>query len=281
MSDCLGAKMVKRMRIAVVPAVYNRPDMLTALFEGYLAQEYRDFEIVIADDGSRPETKEVIERYQGRATFRIGHVWQENTGYRACTIRNKAVAQSDADYIIFTDQDCVPRPDFLSNHARLAEPGWFVPGNRVLLAESFTQQLLKNSEFGHDWRLAHWFVRRLRGDINRLSPLVRLPAGSWRKWCPGRWRGAKTCNLAVWRDDLLRVNGMDESFTGWGMEDSDLVIRLLRAGVRHKSGRFAVPVLHLWHKENDRSKLKENQRRLQQSLSATHIRAVKGVDQYL
>jgi len=269
------------MRIVVVPAVYNRPDMLIALFEGYLAQDYRNFEIIVADDGSRAETKEVIERYQRRANFRIAHVWQENTGYRASTIRNKAVAQSEADYVIFTDQDCVPRPDFVSRHALLAEHGWFVPGNRVLLAQHFTQQILAEGKFIHDFYLAQWVVRRVQGDINRFLPLLKLPAGSWRKLQPKRWYGAKTCNLAVWRDDLVRVNGMDESYTGWGMEDSDLVIRLLRAGVRHKSGRCAVPVLHLWHKENDRSKLEENQRRLQKLLGATHIRALQGLEQYL
>ena len=269
------------MRIAIVPAVYNRPDMLTALFEGYLAQDYRDFEIIVADDGSSAETREVIERYQQRAGFRIAHVWQENTGYRASTIRNKAVAQSNADYIIFTDQDCVPRPDFLSSHARLAERGWFVPGNRVLLAQDFTQRVLRDATFFHAWSLAQWMVRWLKKDINRIQPLIKLPAGSWRKLHPMRWRGAKTCNLAVWKDDYIRVNGMDESYTGWGMEDSDLVIRLLRAGIRHKSGRFAAPVFHLWHKESDRSKLKENQLRLQQVLSASHIRALKGIDQYL
>jgi glycosyltransferase involved in cell wall biosynthesis len=268
------------MRIAIVPAVYNRPDMLTAFFEGYLAQDYSDFEIIVADDGSSAETRDVIERYQKLAPFRIAHVWQENTGYRASTIRNKAVAQTNADYIIFTDQDCVPRPNFLSSHARLAERGWFVPGNRVLLAQNFTQEILKNLRFVHNWSLAQWVVRRFHGDINRIQPLLTLPNGDWRKLHPLRWRGAKTCNLAVWREDLIRVNGMDESYTGWGMEDSDLVIRLLRAGVRHKSGRFAAPVLHLWHKESDRSKLEENQRRLQEVLSATHILALKGLDQY-
>ncbi|MBA4381364.1 MAG: glycosyl transferase family 2 [Sideroxydans sp.] len=269
------------MRIAVVPAVYNRPDMLVAFFEGYLAQDYRDFEIIVADDGSSPETKAVIEQYQQRATFPIKHVWQENTGYRASTIRNKAVAMSNADYVVFTDQDCVPRPDFLSSHARLAERGWFVPGNRVLLAQDFTQQVLQGEKHIHDWTLAQWVARWLRGDINRIQPLLKLPAGSWRKLHPMRWRGAKTCNFAVWRDDYIRVNGMDESYTGWGMEDSDLVVRLLRAGLRHKSGRFAAPVLHLWHKESDRSKLGENQSRLQQVLSATHILATKGINQYL
>ena len=269
------------MRIAVVPAVYNRPDMLTAFFEGYLVQDYPDFEIIVGDDGSSDETRDVVERYRQLAPFRIDHVWQQNTGYRASTIRNKAVAKSSADYIVFTDQDCVPRQDFLSCHARLAERGWFVPGNRVLLAQEFTQRALQQADPIHEWSLTQWIGRRMHGDINRIQPLLKLPAGSWRKLHPNRWRGAKTCNLAVWRDDYIRVNGMDESYTGWGMEDSDLVIRLLRAGVHHKSGRFAAPVLHLWHKESDRSKLVENQQRLKQVLSDTHISALKGIDQYL
>jgi predicted glycosyltransferase involved in capsule biosynthesis len=102
-----------------------------------------------------------------------------------------------------------------------------------------------------------------------------------RKRAPSRWQGAKTCNLSAFRKDLLGVNGLDESYIGWGQEDSDLVVRLIRTGLVNKSARFAAPVLHLWHKENDRSHLEENQRRLQQVLDAKHIRAIKGVDQYL
>ncbi len=110
---------------------------------------------------------------------------------------------------------------------------------------------------------------------------MRLPDSAFRKVSPRRWQGAKTCNLSAFRDDLLRVNGLDESYTGWGLEDSDLVVRLIRAGIINKSARFSAPVLHLWHKENDRSHLEENRLRLQQVLHATHTRALKGVDQYL
>ncbi|OGS80300.1 MAG: glycosyl transferase family 2 [Gallionellales bacterium GWA2_55_18] len=268
------------MRIAVVPATYNRPDMLTALLEGYLAQDYRDFEIIIADDGSGEATSEVITRYQRCAPFRIAHVWQENRGYRAATIRNKAVAQANADYVIFTDQDCIPRPDFLSSHARLAERGWFVAGNRVLLAENFSRHVAANSGSIHDLKFAQWLYRMIHGDINRIQPLIKLPDGVWRKLHPARWRGAKTCNLAVWHDDLVDVNGMDESYSGWGLEDSDLVIRLIHSGVGHKSGRYACPVFHLWHRESSRDDLEANRLRLQQVLNSTHIRAAQGLDQY-
>ena len=98
------------MKIAVVPATYNRPDALAALFEGYLAQDYANFEIIVADDGSGPETREVIQRYKARASFRIDHAWQQNKGYRAAVIRNQAVARTDADYIMLRGVDRrVPR----------------------------------------------------------------------------------------------------------------------------------------------------------------------------
>jgi predicted glycosyltransferase involved in capsule biosynthesis len=113
-----------------------------------------------------------------------------------------------------------------------------------------------------------------------MMPLIRLPDGAWRKRHAHEWRGVKTCNLSVWRQDLVKVNGLDESYSGWGLEDSDLVIRLLHAGVRHKNARFAAPVFHLWHQENDRSRLPENQRRLDALLHSDRVRAEHGLDQY-
>jgi predicted glycosyltransferase involved in capsule biosynthesis len=110
---------------------------------------------------------------------------------------------------------------------------------------------------------------------------VRLPDGELRKHSPGRWQGVKTCNLSAWHADLMRVNGLDESYTGWGLEDSDLVIRLLRAGIQHKSVRFAAPVFHLWHRDFDRSQLPENQKRLDGILSSERTAAARGLSQYL
>jgi glycosyltransferase involved in cell wall biosynthesis len=269
------------MRIAVIPATYNRPDALAALFEGYLTQDYSDFEIIVADDGSGPETQDVIRRYQQRARFRIDHVWQENKGYRAAAIRNQAVARTRADYIIYTDQDCVPLPDFLSRHAQLAEHAWFVAGNRILTTRAFAERILAERLPVHTWPLRQWLRCRLRGEVNRVHPLLRLPDGLHRKLHPQRWRGARTANLAVWRRDLVAVNGMDEQYEGWGLEDSDLVIRLMRAGVRHKSGRYACPLIHLWHREQDRGGLAENQKRLEEILSSQRTEALMGVNRYL
>jgi GT2 family glycosyltransferase len=95
-----------------------------------------------------------------------------------------------------------------------------------------------------------------------------------------RWRGANTCNLALWRKDFERVNGFDESYSGWGLEDSDLVVRLFHAGKQHKSARCAAPLFHLWHPENDRSRLDENRRRLDAVLASDRTIAQLGLDQY-
>lgn len=269
------------LRLAVIVTTYNRPDALARVLDGYLAQTDQDFELLVADDGSTADTAELICSYQAHAPFRLTHVWQEDVGFRAAAIRNRALAQTDADYIVFTDGDCVPPLDFVATQRALAEPGWFLSGNRVLLSESFTQRVLQDELPLHRWSRAELLRAVWRGDLNRALPLLQLPDWDWlRKRTPQRWQGAKTCNLAVWREDLVRVNGLDESYTGWGLEDSDLVIRLLRAGVRHKSGRFAAPVFHLWHRENDRSRLEENQRQLDALLASSHLRAKQGLDQY-
>lgn len=270
------------MRIALIVTTYNRPAALAAVLEACLVQTDDDFEVWVADDGSTEETGELVRRFQRRARCPVYHVWQEDVGFRAAAIRNRALASTRADYVIFIDGDCIPLPDFVARHRQLSEPGCFLSGNRLLLSPTFTNRVLGEALVIHQWGWSKWLRAKWRGDVNRLLPFFRLPNISLlRKIAPRRWRGAKTCNLSAFRSDLLKVNGLDESYTGWGLEDSDLVIRLIRAGVASKSARFAAPVLHLWHKENDRSKLEENLQRLEQVLAASHVRAIKGVDQYL
>lgn len=269
------------MRIAVIVTTYNRPDALAAVLQGLLEQTDNHFEVLVADDGSGQDTAAVVQSFQQRAKFALRHVWQEDDGFRAAAIRNRALAACSADYVIFTDGDCVPPSDFVSRHRQLAEAGYFLAGNRVLLSATFTQQVLERKLAVHAWGAMRWIKARLCGQINRLLPLLRLPDAAWRKRSPQRWEGVKTCNVSAWREDLIRVNGLDESYTGWGLEDSDLVIRLLRAGVQHKSARFAAPVFHLWHRENPRSTLEENHKRLQAVLQSERIAAEQGVSQYL
>ena len=193
-----------------------------------------------------------------------------------------ALARTCADYIIFSDGDCIPLPDFIVHHRRLAERNWFVAGSRVLLSEGLTDRILKEHTPVHKWKLNNWLVARVKGDINRLSPLLSLPLGnSLRKLAFNKWQGVMTCSLASWRQDLIKINGFDETYSGWGLEDSDIVIRLIRSKIYRKSARFLLPVFHLWHKENDRSYLPENSERLNDLINSDRVYVSRGVNQYL
>jgi len=273
-------RFVAGMKTAVIVTTYNRPDALAAVLEGFCVQSDQEFSLVVADDGSTKDTAEVVQRFAQRDGMALTHVWQEDRGFRAAAIRNRAVASTNADYIVFTDGDCVPSRDFVKAHKTLAEPGYFLGSNRVLLGGAFTDRMLHERIPIHNWGWVDWAGAWLRRDVNRVLPLLSLPDGKFRKGAPDRWEGIKTCNLSAWRSDLVRVNGLDESYEGWGLEDSDLVIRLLHAGVKHKNARCAAPVFHLWHREQDRRYLPDNQKRLKELLESTTTRAVAGLDQY-
>lgn len=268
------------MKTAVIVTTYNRPDALEAVLEGYCTQTDRGFDLIVADDGSAQDTAKVVQQFVRRGGLSLAHVWQEDRGFRAAAIRNRAVASTNADYIIFTDGDCVPSRDFVEAHKKLAEPGYFLGANRVLLGESFTSRVLRERIPIYAWHWLDWAGAWVRRDVNRFLPLMMLPDGAFRKRSPDRWEGIKTCNLSSWRSDLVRVNGLDELYEGWGLEDSDLVIRLLHAGVKHKTARYAAPVFHLWHQEQDRRSLPQNQKRLDELLRSSTVRATIGLDRY-
>jgi glycosyltransferase involved in cell wall biosynthesis len=263
--------------ISVIVTTYNREDALDAVLSALSRQSDRGFEVVIADDGSRPMTAAVVEHWRTRLGVQLSHVWQLNCGFRAAEIRNRAILACRGDYCIFLDGDCIVPPDFVATHRKLAEPGWFVTGNRVLLSAALTEAVLREHLQPETWGASAWIGQRLRGGVNRLAALLRLPLGPLRKLQARRWRGARSCNLAVWRSDLERVDGFDASFTGWGREDSDLLIRLLRCGLRRKDGRFATGVIHLWHAQLDRAQLAANDARLDGVLQSDRKRAQRGL----
>lgn len=268
--------------ISVIVTTYNWPVALNLCLESLFAQDDDNFEIIIADDGSAPDNLNLTQTFCAKSPVSIQYVHHDDQGFRAGTIRNKAVAASKGEYLLFIDGDCVLRPDFIAEHRRLAAPGCFVPGNRVLLSQAFTQEVIEKHILLHEKTLNYFITLWLQNKINRISAFIRLPLGLLRCVQPKKWQKAMTCNLAMWRRDFLRTNGFDELFEGWGFEDSDLVIRLIHAGIKRKEGRFAVPVLHLWHAHNDKSKQDINYQRLLARLNnQDFILAKKGVSQYL
>lgn len=263
--------------ISVIVTTYNRDDALDAVLRSLARQSDRDFEVVVADDGSKPNTAERLAAWKGKIGQRLEHVWHEDHGFRAAEIRNRAILASRGAYVIFLDGDCIARPDFVASHRRLAEPGWFVTGNRILFSPKLTAQVLREKLAPERWSLARFVAQRLRGGINRIAALLRLPLGPLRRLRQNAWRGARSANLAVWRSDLTKVDGFDGDYSGWGKEDSDIIVRLLRAGVRRKDGAFATGVLHLWHPEAARDRLAENERKLSDIIASDEIRAQRGL----
>jgi glycosyltransferase involved in cell wall biosynthesis len=263
--------------ISVIVSTYNREDALDAVLRSLARQSDRDFEIIVADDGSGASTARVVEAWGPKIPQRLKHVWHKDDGFRLAEIRNRAILAARGVYCIFLDGDCIVREDFVATHRRLAENGWFVTGNRSLLSSRLTANVLRENLTPETWGPVRWLGERWSGGINRLSSLMRLPLGPLRRIRNSAWKGARACNLAVWRADLDRVDGFDADYKGWGKEDSDFIVRLLHAGVRRKDGVFATGVIHLWHPEADRSQLSDNELKLRAVVGGDRIRAQRGL----
>lgn len=274
------------MLVSVIVTTYNRPDALALVLQGLLDQSDTNFEVIIADDGSTAATGALVERFQtlprNAGLQRIVHAWQIDDGFRASAARNLGVHASHGAYLIFLDGDCIPRRSFVARHRLLAEADFMVSGSRVLLSESFTQQLLTTTfEPPVQQRsLGYWLVKRLRGESNKVIPLLLAPDTPLRHYRSVKWSRIKSCNLAIWRHHFEGVDGFDESFVGWGHEDADLVLRLARHGVRRKGGACSTEVFHLWHRDNTRSTENANRVRVEERIQSGVVRAEIGLSRY-
>lgn len=278
------------IKLSVILATYNWSNALSLVLASLVQQleQYPDAELVIADDGSAEETRELITAYR-KQIKQFKHVWHTDDGFRKSMILNKAVAASCGEYLLFLDGDCVPFPDYIKNHLALREPGYLVAGDRILCTESFTWELLQHPEsipaLQH-WSTLKWCHAKLHKKVNKCLAHLRIglntkPSQKWRYFAQNNWRMPKGCNFALARADFLAVNGFDETFCGWGHEDADLFVRLLHYGVHIKNGRFAIPVIHLWHKLSTRINEATNfSHLLKRVADKTIIRAQIGISQY-
>lgn len=270
--------MKNNFKISVIVSTYNRPDALKAVLTSLLSQRDENFEIVVADDGSTAPTKKLVEGYEKNYPHKIVHVWHPDTGFRLSEIRNKAAKVSSGQYLLIVDGDCVPTQDWISENRKLAEPGWVVAGQRVLLSEEFTKELLSSPPIERlPVTLAEAKDLSNRKIINRWQPLLRLPLGVLRKLESSNWKKARTFSLGVWRDDFMKVRGFDESFVGWGHDDADLAVRLINAGIRIKLGTFSSTVFHLWHPSAPRTNASKNWSIVLQRASSGEIFPTQGI----
>ncbi len=253
--------------IAAIVSTYNAPEYLRRVLDGYGSQSRLPDELIVADDGSTGETARVVDAFARQAPFAVRHVWHEDLGFRLAEIRNRAIAAATADYLLFTDGDCIPHPDFVKDHGRMMRTGSFVTGKRMLIGQALSQSF--RWEGG-----ALALAQCLKGRMSGGHHLIRLP---WLVMSRQGSKGLRGCNMAAFRADLLAVNGFNERITGWGREDSELVARLFAYGLTRREAPFAALVLHLWHPENSRTSLAANDRLLEEALSSGHYRCSHGI----
>ena len=235
--------------ISLIIAVYNKPDFLEKVLISLQKQTFKDFEVVIADDGSGPEIRDVIQKFHSRFLYPVQHVWQENRGFRKTAIANKAVVSSRGSYLVFIDGDCVLHNRFLEDHFRCRKAGTVLSGRRVMLDEELTARLTGTDvETGRIERPSFWLGH---ADGTSGKHGFRLPAVSA---VEDRWRGARGrqycilgSNFSLFKGDYYRVNGYEEAITGRGLEDNNLSNRLKNAGIRIRTVARRAVQYHLFH----------------------------------
>ena len=234
--------------VSVVVTTYNWPEALELVLNSLGDQTDQNFEVIIADDGSDDKTTRVIKNFADQSSMPVKHFWQKDNGFRVAKARNGAIKMAKGELVVFIDGDCCVMPDFITSHRKAAEAGCIVSGKRVFLKPRLTKTLLSRCWAFHKWPRSGLFILALLGFANRPFQFIRLPQnGPWLWEHRNCWRKAQTCNLGVFKSDIDRIQGFDESYEGHGLEDSDFVLRLLRSGLKRKNVEYCSPVLHLYH----------------------------------
>ncbi|MBV7528468.1 glycosyltransferase family 2 protein [Chitinophaga sp. sic0106] len=264
-----------RPTVTLLIATYNWPAALKLCLESVRQQTVMPKEVIVADDGSREETTELIKSFQQNFPVPLIHIWQPDDGFRLAQIRNKGIAAASGDYVIQLDGDLILEKHFIADHIATAEPGYFVTGSRVCLTKEITEQVFVDQSLD---------IKRIPAGYRFNSMRIPLVANFMAKKYKMKGRHkyyVKGCNMAFWKKDLIMVNGYDEIFVGWGMEDTDIAIRLLNSGIRKKFIKMRGVVYHLFHNEASRSTHLENVRLTEVAIAGNKKVATKGLSEYL
>lgn len=262
------------MTVSLIIATYNWPEALELSLMSALNQSQLPNEILVADDGSTEETKQLVEKYKAISKVRLLHVWQEDEGFRLAKIRNRAIAACTGDYVIQVDGDIIMHPDFVKDHADFARRGSYVSGSRVNMSEELSKRLQEEKS-----TRVSVFTKGTANFLNGLHlPFLSRFQEHYRKDDLYYVRG---CNMAFWRDDLLKVNGYNEALQGWGREDNEIACRLNNIGNVRRIAKFRAIEFHQYHNERSRDSLSRNDDLLHRAINEKLTRCEIGLDQYL
>ena len=261
--------------VTLIVSTYNNPDVLKLVLDALQSQSDNAFELIIADDGSTEETAHLIETFAD--TLPCIHLWQDDMGFRKSAILNKAILKASGETLAFLDGDCIPRRNHIKDVKGLAMKNAVVGCSRVLLDHTISQHLLDNDLNPHEWEWYRFLGLRISGHINRLLPLIPIPLSFTRSIIPASWKKIRGCNFIIDKSLMLEIGGFDESFTGWGYEDSDLAARAVFAGGKLRRGDFKATALHMWHHESPRDESQSNLKRLEETMALGRKKAILGL----
>lgn len=241
---------MNQLEVSLIISFYNRIDFLKLVFAGLKRQTFKNFEVIIADDGSKEEVVHEIEKISREINFPIAHIWQGDKGFRKNKILNQAVINSNSPYLIFIDGDCIPHRDFIAEHFRHRQLNICLTGRRVNLSQKLSESL--STKKVKDGILENYFFLLKDGLLGKSTDVEKgffIRNKFLRKYFNKKKRGLLGCNFSIHKNDLLSINGFDERYIAPSIgEDSDVQFRLELAGVLVRSLNNIAVQYHLYHK---------------------------------
>lgn len=265
--------MKNTIQCSLVTPTYNWPEALDLLLLSVMNQTVLPNEVIIADDGSKSETRALIEQYQKIFPVPLIHIWHEDIKNRKPSIMNQAIAKAKYDYIVEIDGDIIMNKHFIEDHLFHAEEGFYLFGSRVNIQKSLLEKLFNK-------KIIHFNI--FSKGIKKRGRTIRLPfLMKFAKVVNHRSSKLRGCNMSFWRSDFIKINGFNESLVGWGIDDSEMIERLHNLGIKGKRLKYAGIAYHIFHPEQSKNHLEINHEieRLTKEKKLTFID--KGINQYL
>ena len=260
------------MKVTLIITTYNWPEALELVLESVLNQEVLPTEVIVADDGSKPSTLDIINSFKLRFPIPFKHVWHEDNGFNKSMILNKAIVKSKGDYIIQSDGDCILHPYFVKDHLRFVKKNQYLFGSRVNIQASYLKNLFSKKQITFNL-FSKGIKKRTRAlHFPFLSRFYKI-----KNEFSENFRG---CNTSFFKSDFIDVNGYNEDITGWGREDSELMLRLHNKGVKARRLRYRGIVFHIWHKEKAKDRVEFNNQIEQMVINKSLSWCENGINKY-
>lgn len=234
------------MTVSLIISTYNWPEALALCLKSIAKQKTLPIEIIIADDGSRPNTKKTIDAFRPEFPITIKHVWHQDSGFRLAEIRNKAIMEATGDYIVQVDGDVILHPKFIEDHKNFAKENTFIKGRRSMICPEKSIKLIKKKSIDIHF-LSIGLERREHGF--RIPKFYKI----FKTKEEDSADGVMGSNMAFWKKDFIAVNGYNNELKGWGAEDKELAQRLINYGLKKRKIKFGGIQYHLFHQESDKT----------------------------